>query len=360
MTMLLDLVWLAITMFLNIAIIMGVAPLLIIAERRVSAWIQGRKGPNRVGPQGTMQPLADIVKLMFKEEIVPESADRVLFAVAPLLVFVPPALGFCVIPFGNALPNWFTDDPNDVFLLQVANLPIGMLFLMSVLSVGVYGITLGGWASNNKYALLGSLRASAQLISYELSLGLGILLVVMMSESVDPQAIVWNQVHHGWNLFGGGNPLAIPSGIIGFTLFFICALAENNRLPFDMAECEAELVGGYHTEYSSMKFAMFLLGEYVAMILMSGLMITLFLGGWDIPFVHWEETPGIIGAILSFSSFMVKLLTLLFTYLWIRWTLPRFRYDQLMGLGWKAFLPISLVNIVVMALVGMLYKGVAS
>jgi len=346
-----ELLWLCFTMFMAISIIMGIAPMLIIAERRVSAWIQGRKGPNRVGPQGLMQPLADITKLIFKEEIIPENADKYLFIAGPLLVFCPPALGFAVIPFGNAIGE---------YKLQVANLPIGILFAWAVLSVGVYGITLGGWASNNKYSLLGSLRASAQLISYELSLGLGILLIVMMTESIDPQQIVWNQVHQGffgWNIFGGGNPLALPCGIVGFTMFFICALAENNRLPFDLAECEAELVGGYHTEYSSMKFAMFLLGEYVAMITMCGLIVTLFLGGWDIPFIHLEEQPTVFGAILSFGAFMTKMLVLLFSYLWIRWTLPRFRYDQLMGLGWKVFLPISLTNVVVLAIVGILWKG---
>jgi NADH-quinone oxidoreductase subunit H len=341
-------VWFGAKVFVVISILMGVATVLTIMERWVSAWIQGRHGPNRVGPRGVLQPIADIIKFIFKEDIVPTKADKYLFWAGPLLVFVPPALGFCVIPFGNQIGDE---------KLQVANIGIGILFLMSVLSVGVYGITLGGWASNNKYSLLGSLRASAQLISYELTLGLCILLVVMMTESVDPQAIVMHQVEHGWNVFGGGTLWALPSGILGFVLLFTCALAENNRLPFDLAECEAELVGGYHTEYSSMKFAMFFLGEYVGMILMTALLITLFLGGWHFPGLTDPADHSVLGGLISFAVFMTKLSAILFVYLWIRWTLPRFKYNQLMDLGWKAFLPISLVNIAVLAVIGVFLKG---
>lgn len=331
-----------------IGILMTIAPLLTLAERRIAGFIQGRYGPNRVGPFGSAQPVADLIKGVMKEQMIPEKAERGLYLLAPVLVFVPPAFGFAVIPWGNAIGDQ---------KLQVVDLPIGMLFVMSVLSVGVYGITLGGWASNNKYALLGSLRASAQMISYELSMGLTILLVVMMAGSVDPQQIVWRQVHEGWNVLGGTSWWGLPCGLVGCTLFYVCALAENNRLPFDLAECEAELIGGYHTEYSGMSFLWWLFSEYVAMILSASLITTLFLGGWDIPFVHLEEAPTVLGAILSVGSFLTKIVLLLISYIWVRWTLPRFKYNQLMDLGWKAFLPTSLVNIGAMALIGVFLGG---
>lgn len=345
-----DWLWLFGKIGVVIGIFMSLAGVMTLVERRVSAFIQGRVGPNRVGPMGALQPLADIIKFMMKEDIIPEEADPWLFIPAPLIVFLPSALGFAVIPFGSRIGDQ---------QLQVANLPIGILFVMSVLSVGVYGIALGGWASNNKYSLLGSLRASAQLISYELTLGLTILLVVMMTGSIDMQEIVRQQVETGWwNVFGGGSIWRLPSGILAFGMFYICALAENNRLPFDMAECESELVGGYHTEYSAFKFAMFMLAEYVAMILMSSLMVTLFLGAWHLPFLGDFLGGGTwLGGILSIGVFLAKVSVLLFTYVWVRWTLPRFKYDQLMDLGWKAFLPISLANIAVVAIVGVFLEG---
>lgn len=330
-----------------IGILMTFAPAMTLVERRVSAFIQGRYGPNRVGPFGALQPLADVIKFIFKEEIVPINADRFLFLVGPLLVFIPPALGFAVIPWGNAIG---TES------LQVVDLDIGVLFAMSVLSVGVYGITLGGWASNNKYSLLGSLRASAQLISYELTLGLSILLVVMMTGTLDLQEMVHYQAQNGWNIFGGGSIWRLPSGLVGFLLLFICALAENNRLPFDMAECEAELVGGYHTEYSGMLFALYMLAEYIAMVTMSALMITMFLGGWHFPGITDPADTSWFGAALSMAVFLTKLAIVLFSYVWIRWTLPRFKYNQLMDLGWKAFLPAALVNIAVVAVVGVFFQ----
>ncbi|MBA2320843.1 MAG: NADH-quinone oxidoreductase subunit H [Deltaproteobacteria bacterium] len=340
--------WFGAMVLVAVGILMTIAPLLTLAERRIAGFIQGRYGPNRVGPFGAAQPVADLIKGVMKEQMIPEKAERGLYLLAPVLVFVPPAFGFAVIPFGNAIGE---------HKLQVVNLPIGMLFVMSVLSVGVYGITLGGWASNNKYALLGSLRAAAQLISYELSMGLTILLVVMMAGSVDPQTIVWEQVNEGWNLFGGRSWWALPCGLVGGLLFYVCALAENNRLPFDLAECEAELIGGYHTEYSGMNFLWWLFSEYVAMILSASLITTLFLGGWDIPFVHIEEQPTVIGAALSMASFLTKVILLLVSYIWVRWTLPRFKYNQLMDLGWKAFLPTSLVNIGAMAIIGVFLGG---
>jgi len=343
-----ELLWIAVKTIVVVAIVFSYVPALIILERRLAGFIQGRWGPNRVGPFGTLQPLADIIKFILKEDIVPERADRFLFLAGPMLVYLPPAIGFAIIPFGNQIGDQ---------KLQIANLSIGLLFVMSVLSVGVYGITLGGWASNNKWSLLGALRASAQLISYELTLGLTILLAIMMAESVDPQVIVNNQVQNGWGIIGGGTLWALPCGVLGFTMLFIASMAENNRLPFDMAECEAELVGGYHTEYSGMKFAMFFMGEYVAMLLMCCLIVTLFLGGWHFPFITDPDNHSIVAGLISVGVFLAKVTTLLFIFVWIRWTLPRFRYDQLMGLGWKVFLPLSLVNIAVLAVIDIFVKG---
>lgn len=347
--------------FLKIAFVLGffvfgLTPGMVIVERRLSAWMQGRIGPDRVGPLGLLQPLADAVKFIFKEDIVPDEADRLLFVLAPLMVLVPPALGLIVIPFGNQIG----DVP-----LQVANLSVGVLFTMSVLSVAVYGLAFGGWASNNKYSLLGGLRASAQLVSYELALGLSIIAVLMMSAghpdelmgTLDPRAIVDRQIKHGWNIIGGGNPWLILSGLVGFILFFIAALAENNRLPFDLPECEAELVGGYHTEYSSMKFALFMMGEYVGMTVMAALMTTFFLGGWHLPWITNPEDHSAFAGLLSVGVFIGKVVAILFVYVIIRWTLPRFKYNQLMNLGWKRLVPLALANVALVAVVGVLTQS---
>ena len=334
-----------------VTLLFGIGPVLIMGDRKVSAWIQGRIGPNRVGPFGFFQPVADIVKFMLKEVIVPNGVEKGLFYAAPLICFIPPVLGYCVIPWGNQIGDE---------KLQIADLNIGVLFVMSVLSVGVYGITLGGWASNNKYSLLGTLRASAQLISYELTLGLTILMVVMMAESVDLNDIVMRQATNGWNVFGGGNLWLLPCGLIGSVMFYTCALAENNRLPFDMAECEAELVGGYHTEYSAAAFATFMFSEYMAMILSASLLVTLFFGGWSFPYLIDPMDHSLLTGLLSVGVFVTKISVVLFSYIWIRWTLPRFRYDQVMQLGWKGFLPIALVNIGIVACVGVLLEGSAT
>jgi NADH-quinone oxidoreductase subunit H len=236
---------------------------------------------------------------------------------------------------------------------------------MSVLSIAVYGLAFGGWASNNKYSLLGGLRASAQLVSYELALGLSIIAVLMISGgspaetlgTLDPRAIVERQVRHGWNIFGGGNLLLLPCGLVGFLLFFISALAENNRLPFDLPECEAELVAGYHTEYSSMKFALFFMGEYVGMTVMAALMTTFFLGGWHLPGLTKLEDHSVVGGLLSVGVFVAKVLAILFVYVVIRWTLPRFKYNQLMNLGWKRLVPLALANVMAVAVIGVLTQG---
>jgi NADH-quinone oxidoreductase subunit H len=323
--------------------VLGLVPLLVLLERRISAWIQSRIGPNRVGPGGLLQPLADLIKFLFKEDVRPAGADRFLYVCGPLLVLVPPALGLVVIPFGNRIGN----EP-----LQVADLSVGILFTMSVLSVAVYGLAFGGWASNNKYSLLGGLRASAQLISYELALALSIVTAVMFSESIDPQVIVRRQIENGWNVFGGGNPWLLPSGVTAFVLFFVSALAENNRLPFDLPECEAELVGGYHTEYSAIKFALFMMGEYVGMVLMSTLLVTFFLGGWHLPGVTDPGASSWAAGALSVGVFVAKVLAVLMVYILIRWTLPRFKYNQLMNLGWKVLVPVSLANVMLVAAIG--------
>ena len=312
--------------------IMTLAPMLVMAERRICAAIQTRVGPNRVGPMGLLQPLADVIKLLFKEEIIPDRADRTLFSLAPLLAFAPAAISFVAIPVGRDL--------------QVADLNVGVLYVLAITSLGVYGISFGGWASNSKYSLLGGIRSSAQIISYEIAMGLAIVSVLMISGNVHLGSIVEWQAENGWIIFY--QPLA-------FIIFLVAAFAENNRLPFDMAECESELVGGFHTEYTGMKFGMFFLGEYIAMIVMSALLVTLFLGGWD-P-VFFELPEGAAGTAISVLCFTVKLLAVLFLYIWVRWTLPRFRYDQLMKLGWKAFVPLALLNIVLTGIVVSLLTG---
>jgi NADH-quinone oxidoreductase subunit H len=305
--------------------LMSLAPVLVLGERRISAFIQNRLGPNRVGPMGLLQPLADVIKLLFKEEIYPQGIEKGLYFLAPALAFIPAAFAFTTIPVGRGI--------------QIADMNIGVLFVITATSLGVYGISLGGWASNNKFSLLGGLRSNAQVISYEIAMGLALISILMLSGSLHFQTIVENQVGIlNWNIWK--QPIA-------FIIFFIAAFAENNRLPFDLPECESELVGGYHTEYSSMKFAMFFLGEYIAMITMSALLVSLFLGGWDPGF---ELPDTLMGTAISVLTFVFKVLVILFVYIWVRWTLPRFRYDQLMRLGWKVLIPLALINIVLTAI----------
>jgi NADH-quinone oxidoreductase subunit H len=319
------------------AVLLQIVPLLVYFERRICAWIQDRIGPNRVGPVGLLQPLADVIKLAFKEDLTPQGADKWIYRLAPVLVYAPAVLAFTVIPVGIDL--------------QVATFDIGVIFLFTISGFSVYGLAFGGWASNNKYSLLGGLRASAQMISYEVAMGLSIIAILMTAETVDLNEIVRQQWGAGtlglleWNLFQ--QPIAA-------VVFMIAAFAETNRLPFDLAECEAELIGGFHTEYTGLKFATFFMGEYVAMITMSGLMITLFLGGWSVPWVEIPTDPSIFDVALSVGFFTVKLFALLFFYIWTRWTLPRFRYDQLMRIGWKVFIPVSLANIGLTAIAGVL------
>ena len=310
--------------------------IMIYAERRVSAFIQGRLGPNRVGPQGIFQPLADGIKFLMKEDIIPAGVDKPIFILAPAILLIPALMTFAVIPFGSDITLFGRQIP-----LQVADVNVGILYILALTSIGVYGIVLAGWSSNSKYSLLGGLRSSAQLISYELAMGLAVVSIILLSGSLKLNDIVGDQQGHflSWNVFK--QPLA-------FLIFLVAVYAETNRLPFDLSEAEQELVGGYHTEYSSMKFAMFFMAEYANMITAAALTVTLFFGGWDVPFVN-EAALGMWGAMLSVTSFILKMGFFLFLFIWVRWTFPRFRYDQLMKLGWKVLLPLSLVNIFITA-----------
>ena len=308
------------------------AAVMTLAERKISARIQLRIGPNRVGPGGVLQPLADGVKFILKEEITPDGANKGIFRLAPIMAAVPAMLTVAVIPFAGETIIFGLD----FGLLSLTDLDIGLLFVLALSGLSVYGVILGGWASNSKYSLLGGLRASAQMVSYELSLIMTALTVVALSGSMDLREIVEVQ--------NTGNPLAWNCftpvvGQVGLVLFVIATFAETNRHPFDFAECEPELVGGFHTEYSSMKFALFFLGEYCAMTVMACLTTVLFLGGYSVPF--WEDAPWMV----ELATFMAKTSFFLFLFIWVRWTLPRFRYDQLMNLGWKVFLPIALANL---------------
>ncbi len=305
-----------------------------LAERRISAFMQDRLGPNRVGPKGILQPIADGIKFLMKEDIIPTAAVKPIYILAPAMLIIPALMTFAVIPFGQTVTLF-----GKQIALQVADVNIGILYIFALTSVGVYGLVLAGWSSNSKYPLLGGLRSSAQLISYELAMGLAAVSVIMMAGSLELNDIVAAQQGKlfSWNICR--QPLA-------FLIFLIAVYAETNRLPFDMTEAEQELVGGYHTEYSSMKFSMFFMAEYANMITAAALTVTLFFGGWDIPLVN-EVSLGFFGGILSVMAFAVKTAFFLFLFIWVRWTFPRFRYDQLMRLGWKVLLPLALLNIII-------------
>lgn len=318
------------------------------AERRVSAWKQYRLGPNRVGPAGLLQSVADGVKNILKEETWPADANKPLFLLAPVMSFIPAMLTWAVIPFAAPMPVHFDftvpwlgrfihDGPT---AMMVANLPVGFLFVLAIGSLGVYGIVLAGWASNSKYAFLGAMRAGAQMVSYEVALGFSIVTILILAGNVTLTDIVVAQQHSTWFVW---------SLTLGFVLFFVSALAETNRLPFDLPETESELVTGYHTEYSSMKFSMFFIAEYTHVITGSALIATLFFGGYDIPFYADPAEPTVGYSLLSLVVFGVKILFFIYTYIWIRWTLPRFRFDQLMALGWKLMLPVSLSYVIIIS-----------
>ena len=310
--------------------------LMIYAERRISAFIQGRLGPNRVGPHGLLQPIADGIKFLMKEDIIPAGVDKPIYLLAPAMLLIPALMTFAVIPFGSDITLFGRNIP-----LQVADVNVGILYILALTSIGVYGLVLAGWASNSKYPLIGGLRSSAQLISYELTMGLAIVSIVLLSGSLRLNDIISQQQGH----FLSRNVFKQP---LAFLIFLIAVYAETNRLPFDLTEAEQELVGGYHTEYSSMKFAMFYMAEYANMITAAALTVTLFFGGWDLPFLN-ETSMGMLGVVLSVAAFILKTAFFLFLFIWVRWTFPRFRYDQLMNLGWKVMLPLALFNIFITA-----------
>jgi NADH-quinone oxidoreductase subunit H len=315
----------------------GIA-MLTLAERKISAWIQDRHGPNRVG-KGWLQPAADGLKNFMKEETMPDGVNKALFVLAPIMSFIPALTAWCVIPFGAPLPTrWGRID------MVVADLPVGFLFILAITSLGVYGIVLAGWSSNNKYALLGGLRSSAQMISYEISMGMSTIPVILLAGNVSLNTIINQQVWGGWNVI---------NLTVAFFIFMISAFAETNRLPFDLPEAESELIAGYHTEYSAMKFSLFFIAEYGGMVTASALMATLFFGGWDVPFTARDNIGPFSGwlTLLSIGIMLAKMLFFIFLFMWVRWTLPRFRYDQLMSLGWKFMLPLALVYIVLIAAV---------
>jgi NADH-quinone oxidoreductase subunit H len=341
-------------------LLLNTVPVMVWLERRGAAFMQDRIGPNRVNIGGfalfgMIQPLADVVKFMFKEDYIPPSANRAFYVMAPVLTLIPALMTFAVVPFGDVLRVG-----QRIVQLQVADLDVGILYVFAIASLGVYGVVLSGWASNNKYSFLGSVRAGAQMISYELSMALSVLGIVMVFQTLQLDEIVRGQGSH---LFGLLPLWGIVLQPLGFLLFVVSVFAETNRLPFDLAEAEAELVVGYHTEYSSMKFATFFMAEYIAMTTGAALIVSLFFGGWQIPLVSSEAlnawTAGLVGAalgswlaaLIQFGSFSAKLGLFLWLFVWVRWTVPRFRYDQLMRLGWKVMLPLALANVLVTGVV---------
>ncbi len=326
-----------------LGVLLLVVAYLTFAERKILAYMQVRLGPNRVGPKGWLQPIADGLKLFVKEDLVPGRAERFIFMLAPILIFAPAILVWAVIPFGEA----FTVGGVEVqpFL---ADINIGILFVLAVSTIGVYGIILGGWASNNKFSLMGGLRSAAQMVSYEVPLGFSVVSVLLMAGTLSLVGIVEAQREAGlWYI--------VP-GILAFGIYFICGVAETNRNPFDLPEAEAELVAGFHTEYSGMKFAFFYLAEYANMLVVSSLAVILFFGGWLRPFpsVAWL---GFLDVIPPFVWYAGKVLAFIFVYIWFRGTFPRYRFDQLMHVGWKWLLPLSLANVALVALGVLLLKG---
>ena len=314
----------------------------VLLERKLVGRIQNRWGPSRVGPFGLLQPLADGAKLFLKEDLMPTAVDRPLYVLAPVIALACALISIAVVPFGARI-TW-----HGVDMFEIANVNIGLLVILGVTSVGVYGIALAGWSSNNKYSLLGALRASAQVISYELALGLSLVGVVMRAGSLNLRTIVDSQAAHGlrsWNVFGGYQ-------FVAFFIYLMAAYAETNRAPFDLPEAETELTAGYHTEYSSMKFAMFFMAEYANMITVGCVATLLFFGGWTSPFGSLIPPVGgaLVQALLPVFWFVFKVFCFLFLYIWVRGTLPRFRYDQLMGFGWKFLMPLAVVNILVTSL----------
>ncbi|HZY38520.1 MAG TPA: NADH-quinone oxidoreductase subunit NuoH [Mucilaginibacter sp.] len=308
------------------------------AERKVAAFMQDRIGPDRAGKWGILQPLADGGKMFLKEEIIPTNANAFLFIAGPSLAILVSCIGTAVIPWGQQLIIG-----SHVIDLQVTDVNVGILYIFGVVSLGVYGIMIGGWASNNKYSLLGAIRAASQNISYEIAMGLSIIALLMTTGTLslrhiaEQQSGFWHGHWFTWNVF---------SQPLGFLIFIICAFAETNRSPFDLPECETELVGGYHTEYSSMKLGFYLFSEYINMFVSGAVMATLYFGGYNFPFMHHIHSPNLV-AVLGIVALFAKIFFFIFFFMWVRWTIPRFRYDQLMDLGWKVLIPLSIANIVI-------------
>lgn len=311
-------------------------------ERKVAAFIQDRRGPNRAGPFGLLQPLADGVKMFMKEEIIPLSANRFLFILGPSIAMTTALLTGVVIPWGGNIVIGGRE-----FSMQIADLNIGILYVFAMVSIGVYGIMIGGWASNNKYALLGSIRAASQMISYELAMGMSIVGLILTTGTLSLHEIVYQQQGMHWNIIY--QPL-------GFLIFLICSFAETNRAPFDLPECETELIGGYHTEYSSMKLGFYLFAEYINMFISAAVMATLYFGGYNMPFIHDLGLSANAVTLLGTLFFFMKIFALIFLFMWIRWTLPRFRYDQLMNLGWKGLIPLAIANILLTGLYYFIFR----
>jgi NADH-quinone oxidoreductase subunit H len=341
-------------MILVFSVVMVAVAYSTLLERKVSAWMQFRLGPNRAGWGGLGQPIADGIKNILKEETLPGAANRVIFTLAPAIAFIPALTLSAVIPFAAPIPGFdFTLPLLGRFVhaapvpMVVADLPIGFLFVLAISSLGVYGIALAGWSSNSKYSLLGGIRSSAQMISYEVAMGLALIPILLVSGNVSFGSIVaGQQAHHIWNIL----PLSLS-----FLVYLISGFAETNRLPFDLPEAESELVAGYHSEYSAMKFSLFFIAEYANMLTIAAMVTTLFFGGWDIPFTHWDEVPGWPQMFATGAFFVLKVFFWLYFFMWIRWTLPRFRYDQLMSLGWKFLLPVALAYVMIVA--GTLYAA---
>jgi NADH-quinone oxidoreductase subunit H len=334
--------------YLKVVLLVATVPaivgfVIVLAERRIMGFMQARLGPNRVGPQGVLQGLADLLKLVTKEDITPAKAEKAVHFLSPVLAVIPALTALAVIPFGPPVRIGKTLVP-----LWVADINIGLLFLLAITSIGVYGIILGGWSSNNKYSLLGGLRSAAQLVSYEVPMGLALVAVLLMTRSLSLVEIVRRQeATHLWFFF---------PGMLAFFIYFVAGVAETNRNPFDLPEAESELVSGFNTEYSGVKFAFFFLGEYTAMIIISCVAVTVFFGGWLAPFPHVAALK-FLGAIPGAFWFLAKVSGFIFAYIWFRSTFPRYRFDQLMALGWKWLIPISLANILIVAFAILLFPG---
>jgi NADH-quinone oxidoreductase subunit H len=323
------------------AISLGIAAYSTYGERKVAAFMQDRMGPSKAGPYGLLQPLADGVKMFMKEEIIPDVSNKWLFILGPCITMITALMTGVVMPWGTSITINGTEYP-----LQITDINIGVLYIFGVVSIGVYGIMIGGWASNNKYSLMGAVRASAQMISYEVAMGMSIIALIMTTGTINVSEIAAQQQGWHWNI------LVQP---LGFLIFLICAFAETNRAPFDLPECETELVGGYHTEYSSMKLGLYLFAEYINMFISSAVISTLYFGGYNMPFIG-RYVDGNALAILGVVFLFAKIIFFIFFFMWIRWTIPRFRYDQLMNLGWKILIPLSILNILLTGFISLLMK----